>query len=355
MFKKNHGKKYMKLEDVRVFYDDEDGSIHLTSKDKKLPKGKGFHLTLNQGRPAENVLREMMIEQGFMEEDGFKDLPEPLTLDHARPDYHEWQVPLGRFSAHDEAMWDMNQDPHLVILGHTGSGKSVTLRNILFHCFQHPDKFDVIPIAPYSSIEMEPYHNMSSVMASKKVGRSFDEIFTALSSCTIEMHNRYRKMEEENVHNFSKLKNPPKRTLVLIDEVFSLSQQLDQLMLSLSQGQGLESNRHTVAGLGIPSMINEIARLGRAAGIHLVLTSQRTDSVIIKTILENQNAACISMGRIDFVTAKDVIKDENAFKINGSVRGRGYFKKHSRAGEFQSYYAPMDWFIRKEETTGDVQ
>lgn len=351
MFKRNNDKKYMKLEDVRVFYDDNDGSLHLTSKDKNLPKGKGFHLTLNQGRPAENTLREMMIERGFIPEDGFKDLPEPLTLDYARPVSREWQVPLGQFSSHEEAIWDMDKDPELVILGHTGSGKSVVLRNILFHCFQHPDKFDIVSIDPFSSIEMKPYINMSPVMASKKVASSFDEIFTALSSCIIEMHKRYQEMEEENVYHFSKLSATPKRIVIIIDEVFSFAQKLEELTHSFLQ----EPNRYRSVALEIPGMINEIARLGRAAGIHLVLSSQRSDNTIIKQVMKNSSAACISMGRVDFTTAKNIIQDEKAFKINGSVRGRGYFKKHSQAGEFQSYYAPMDWFTRKEETTGDVQ
>lgn len=123
MFNKNKNPKYMPLEDVRVFYDEKDGSIHLTSKDKKLPKGKGFHLTLNQGRTAENTLREMLINQGLMDEDIFKGLPSPLTLDHARPASAEWLIPLGRYSAHEEAIWDMNLDPHLGYSGTYRVGK----------------------------------------------------------------------------------------------------------------------------------------------------------------------------------------------------------------------------------------
>lgn len=342
MFNKNKNPKYMPLEDVRVFYDEKDGSIHLTSKDKKLPKGKGFHLTLNQGRTAENTLREMLINQGLMDEDIFKGLPSPLTLDHARPASAEWLIPLGRYSAHEEAIWDMNLDPHLVILGHTGSGKSVLMRNIMFHCFQHPEKFNVMAISPVFSIEMAPYVDMSPVMTPSS--NNFPDIYETINSLTLEMNNRYKKMVEEDVHNFSKLADPPKRTILFIDETFSISQKIDDLMIRLSNG--MEKDMYTQMTLNLPGMIDNLTRLGRAAGIHVVLASQRADSSIIKRALDNQTA-CISMGRVDYGTAKDVIRDENAFKINGAVKGRGYFKKYSRAGEFQSYYADMDWFLRK--------
>lgn len=342
MFKKNKSPKYMKLEDVRVFYDEKDGSIHLTSKDKKLPKGKGFHLTLNQGRTAENTLREMLVEQGFIGPDKFDGMPTPLSLDHARPALDEWLIPLGRYSAHEEAIWDMNLDPHLVILGHTGSGKSVLMRNIMFHCFQHPEKFNVMAISPVFSLEMAPYVGMSPVMAPSS--STLHDMYETINSLTLEMNSRYKKMEAEDVHNFSKLADPPKRTLLFIDETFSISQKIDDLMIRLSNG--LEKDMYTQMTLNLPGMIDHLTRLGRAAGIHVVLASQRADGSIIKRALDSQTA-CISMGRVDYGTAKDVIRDENAFKINGAVKGRGYFKKYSQAGEFQSYYADMNWFLRK--------
>lgn len=343
MFKKNKSPKYMKLEDVRVFYDEKDGSIHLTSKDKNLPKGKGFHLTLNQGRAAENTLREMLVEQGFIGPDKFDGMPTPLSLDHARPASAEWCVPLGRYSAHEEAIWDMRLDPHMVLLGHTGSGKSVVMRNIMFHCFQHPDRFDAIFISPVSSVEIAPYEKMSPVL--KDRASNLYEINKLMVSLNQTMNSRYAIMEEEGVNDFTHLQNPPKRTVLFIDEAFTLSQQVDELRMELSNGR--PHDYYAQLTLDLLKMINNIARLGRAAGIHLVVSSQRPDGSITKRTLENQNAACISMGRIDYGMAKDVLRDENAFKINGSIRGRGYFKKTSQAGEFQSYYADMDWFARK--------
>lgn len=310
--------KYLTLEDVRVFYDAKNDSIHLTSKDKDLPKGHGFRLTLNKGRYAESVLRELLEQAGLIPEEKTAPLPDRMIrLDEAQ-NTAAWKLPLGVGINDTEITLDLKKDGHCVVTGATGSGKSVILRNFLFHCFQHPNDFEVVAV-DMKVVNFKPYMGMSPVL--KTVAVNLEETQELLLQLESEMMSRYQLMSNAEVTEISELLSPPKRILVIIDEAAFLIPEQQELK----------------------DTVSAIIRLGRAAGVHLCLASQLSSSSMVSEYLRTDHVALISMD-----TSKVGASISKAYGVN-YLRGVGHFKEASGAWEdFRAYYADMDWWNRRQ-------
>lgn len=338
MVMKPENGKYLNLEDVRVFYDIKDDSIHLTSKDKDLPKGKGFHLTLNTGRKAELVLREMLEEAGIIPSAAKEpELPTFISLDEARNTAHPLKMPVGVSTGNEELIWNLETDPHCLVFGGTGSGKSVVLRNFLFHCFKHPNDFEVMAV-DMGTVSFAPYLDMSPVLT--KVVSTLEQVEKLLLDLQEEMMNRYQRMESAGVIHISQLDTAPKNLLLMIDEAAYLTYSTG--MSDHGREQAADASRMEIRrGLGA------ISKFGRAAGIHLCISTQRPDSYVEDKHLGTDQIAYIGMGPISEELLATVFGQSKRFKTLHS-RGRGFYKGAGAGRDFQAYFADMDWWNRSK-------
>lgn len=91
------------------------------------------------------------------------------------------------------------------------------------------------------------------------------------------------------------------------------------------------------------SLLNELAKLGRAAGIHLVLATQFLDLNVVGGELLQNCTTRIAAGRLSEEQSHALLNNDEATRINGVIRGRGYLQNYGTGADFQGYYAPQDY------------
>jgi len=179
-------------------------------------------------------------------------------------------ISLGKGISGVPIVGDLTSMPHLLIAGTTGSGKSVCINTIIVSLLYKltPDLCKFILIDP-KMLELSAYegipHLLSPVITDSKKAAS------ALGWTVKEMNSRYRLMSKEGVRNIDgynakhKLKMP--YIVVVVDE-------MSDLML--------------VAGKEIENYIQKLSQMARAAGIHIIMATQRPSvDVITGTIKAN--------------------------------------------------------------------
>lgn len=331
MVKKPFRGNYLELK-VRVSYDKKTDTVHLTSKDKDLQAERGFHLTLNQGRDAELILRELLVREGLIPKDKSRILPEKAFFGDSS-NHKIWNhFPLGIDGNNEEVIWDPTVSPHLLLAGSCGSGKSIVLRNIIFHCIQNADKWSVIGI-DLKRVELAEYKKYDSTVES--IATTVQESFDAIADVHQRMFDRYEVMEKQGVNNYQDLAEPPRAVMLVIDEAY--------VLLGPILRKTLEQEKEEPLREEMSKKLEEIARLGRAAGIYLTISSQRPDAQVFYGEFKQNLSTRIAMGRMSPPASAITLDNDQATKVYGAIKGRGYFQKFGEGAYFQAYFAPSDW------------
>ena len=179
-------------------------------------------------------------------------------------------IALGKSISGFPIIGDLTSMPHLLIAGTTGSGKSVCVNTIIVSLLYKlsPELCKLILIDP-KMLELSAYegipHLLTPVITDSKKATA------ALGWTVREMNNRYKLMSKVGVRNIDgynskhKLKMP--YIVVVVDE-------MSDLML--------------VAGKEIENCIQKLSQMARAAGIHIIMATQRPSvDVITGTIKAN--------------------------------------------------------------------
>lgn len=188
--------------------------------------------------------------------------------------------------------------PHLLVAGATGSGKSVFMHNAIVSLAMNGGAcFRLIDL---KRVELSVYNGCNFVIG-KKCITDYESAATVLENEVLEMESRYKLMEKYNARNYKQL--PPNKALlarvIVIDE-------LADLLLNKTTRKSVENS------------IVRIAQLGRAAGCHLILATQRPSREVITGLIKANIPA-----RLAFKTSTAI--DSRVIGINGAelLRGRG--------------------------------
>lgn len=148
--------------------------------------------------------------------------------------------------------YDMLQQPHALIAGASGSGKSTVL-NGLISCILRsaPTEKQIVLIDP-KRVELSKYKNVQHTIAH---ATEPDDIIFVLQSCVDRMEKRYKEMQKAGITQSEK-----SHIYIVIDELADL--------MTTSKKQVLP-------------ILCRLAQLGRAANIHLILATQRPTSDVI--------------------------------------------------------------------------
>ncbi|MGU9951695.1 MAG: DNA translocase FtsK [Gammaproteobacteria bacterium WSBS_2016_MAG_OTU1] len=196
---------------------------------------------------------------------------------------------LGKDAAGNPTTTDLTKMPHLLVAGATGSGKSVCINAMLLSLLYSspPDKLGLILIDP-KMLELASYHDIPHLLAPVVTDVSLAP--AALNWAVEEMENRYRIMSTTGVRNIDSYNQKIAADNTEVEPLPYIVIVIDELAdLMMTTGKKVEMT------------ISRLAQKARAAGIHLILATQRP-SVDVITGLIKANVPC----RIAFQVASKV-------------------------------------------------
>jgi len=207
---------------------------------------------------------------------------------------------VGKDIAGDPMVADLEEMPHLLIAGQTKSGKSVMINTLLasFLYRNAPSDLKLILVDP-KHVEMAPYEDIPHLLA--PVVTEPEKCISALKWAVAEMERRlktFAEVKQRDIQGYNALKKEEgmPHIVIVIDE-------LADLMM--------------VASRDVEALIARIAQKARAAGIHLVLATQRPDANIVTGIIKANVPAQIAFAVKDQVNSRIIIDQPGAEKLLG--------------------------------------
>lgn len=191
--------------------------------------------------------------------------------------------------------------PHLLVAGQTGSGKSVMINSILVSLLYRnsPSDLKLILVDP-KQVELSPYNNIPHLLT--PVITDTEKCVSALKWSVAEMERRLRTFAEEgkrNIAEFNSGKSEERMPYIVI----VIDEMADFMM---------------AAGRELESLIARIAQKARAAGIHLILATQRPSVNVITGLIKANVPSRIAFTVVSQVDSRVIIDQMGAEKLLGS-------------------------------------
>jgi DNA segregation ATPase FtsK/SpoIIIE, S-DNA-T family len=248
-----------------------------------------------------NAKRETVYLKQLLKAGDFKTAPSQLT------------IALGKDIAGHPVWADLATMPHLLIAGATGTGKSVSihamLASILFKATANDVRF--ILIDP-KMLELSVYENIPHLLV--PVVMDLEKAAAALTWATSEMEARYRMMQELGVRNLDSYNHAVESRVLPQGAAESSSEEpthrrLPKIVIAIDELADLLLSH----GKTVERDITRLAQKARAAGIHLMLATQRPSVDVVTGLIKANLPARISFqvsSRADSRTILDLIGAE---------------------------------------------
>ena len=228
-------------------------------------------------------------------------------------------IALGKNISGIPIIGDLTSMPHLLIAGTTGSGKSVCINTIILSLlYRHtPEKCKFILIDP-KMLELSTYEGIPHLLC--PVITEAKKAASVLGWVVKEMESRYRLMTKEGVRNIdgynSKHKLPMPYIVVVVDE-------MSDLML--------------VAGKEIENYIQKLSQMARAAGIHIIMATQRPSVDVITGTIKANFPTRISFQVTSKIDSRTILGEQGAEQL----LGKGDMLFMSSANKMIRIHAPF--------------
>ena len=212
-------------------------------------------------------------------------------------------IAMGQDTGGAPVALDLTSLPHMLIAGATGSGKSVQINSIVasFLLTKTPDQLRLLMVDP-KRVELTPFNGIPHLI--QPVIVEAEEVTESLRGLNREMVRRYKKMEEMGVRNievYNERSTEKMPFLVLIVD------ELADLMM--------------VAGFEVEQNLVRLAQLGRAAGIHLLLATQRPSVNVVTGLLKANIPARCAFAVSGQVDSRVILDSVGAEKLMGKGDG----------------------------------
>ncbi|HCC69348.1 MAG TPA: cell division protein FtsK [Nitrospiraceae bacterium] len=242
------------------------------------------------GIEVPNKEREDVFLKEILSSDIFRRSPSKLTF------------ALGKDIFGTPVVADLGRMPHLLVAGATGSGKSVAINTMILSLLYraNPKEIKMVMIDP-KLLELSIYEDIPHLCM--PVITSPKEAAEALRKMAVEMERRYRLLAEKGARNIDGYNKRLKADEEMLPYIVIFIDELADLML--------------VSAHDVEDSIARLAQMARAAGIHLILATQRPSVDVITGVIKANFPARISFQVSSKVDSRTVIDTNGAEQLLG--------------------------------------
>jgi S-DNA-T family DNA segregation ATPase FtsK/SpoIIIE len=296
------------------------------------------------GLELPNARRETVLLREILEAETFKSDTATLPLG------------LGKSISGDPVVADLARMPHLLVAGTTGSGKSVGINAmVLSLLYRHsPDDCRVLMIDP-KMLELSVYNDIPHLLT--PVITDPHKAVAALNWAVREMEERYKRMAALSVRNIdvfnNRVRNAKKRGEMLSRTVQTGFDKAGEARFE-TQKMDLEplpriviivdefADLMIVAGREVEGSVQRLAQMARAAGIHLIMATQRPSVDIITGTIKANFPTRISFKVTSKIDSRTILNEQGAEQL----LGQGDMLYSTGAGQFVRVHGA---FVSDEE------
>lgn len=261
------------------------------------------------GLEVPNKQREVVSLRAILESASYRNAKSPLTL------------ALGKDISGGPTTADLARMPHLLVAGTTGSGKSVAINSMILSMLYRATSEEVklLMIDP-KMLELSVYEGIPHLLA--PVVTDMKDAANALRWCVGEMERRYRLMSALGVRNIvglnRKIKDAQDAESPLHDPLYKAAEEFDdqqpppllEAMPYIVVIVDELADLMMVVGKKVEELIARLAQKARAAGIHLILATQRPSTDVLTGLIKANIPTRIGM-RVASKLDSRVIMDAN--------------------------------------------
>lgn len=209
---------------------------------------------------------------------------------------------------------------------------SVAQRNIILGCVLRPESWRFLGI-DLKRVELSSWRAYSNVVLG--IATNIEDALTVLRFAQQTMMKRYSELEQLGLNNFLDLPQKGQALMVMVDEAGEL---LSPSGVKTEEGKAEDELKGEAA-----MIIGSIARLGRAAGVHLVIATQRPDATIISGETKANLGVRVNCGRTDSNASSMILGNAEGTRVKANPRGRLYLRIYGAGDHGQGFFASPDW------------
>ncbi len=254
-----------------------------------IPGKKAFGIELENDVPSTVGMRELL------ESPEFTNCKDPLP------------IAIGKDINGKVIIKSLPKMIHLLVAGSSGSGKSIFIHSLMMSILYKysPDDVRFIMIDP-KRVEFSMYNNLPHLMLPNVVSEH-DKALNSIKWCVQEMDDRYKKLQEsecQNIEQYNKQSDVVNGTVTKMPYLIIVVDELAELM-----GGALKKD--------FEAGIQRITQLGRAAGIHMVVATQRPSVDVVTGTIKNNMPTRVAFALASFADSKTVLDEGGAENLLG--------------------------------------
>ena len=217
---------------------------------------------------------------------------------------------LGKDIMGTPKVMDLTKMPHLLVAGSTGSGKSVCINGIIASILMRykPNEVKLVLVDP-KKVELTNYNGIPHLLC--PVVSDPKKASLTLQRVVVEMDNRFQLFSDNEVKNIAgyndliekENKKHPENPQAKMPYIVVIIDELADLML--------------VASKEVEDSITRITQLARAAGIHLIVATQRPSTDVITGLIKNNIPSRISFAVSSQIDSRTILDQPGAEKLLG--------------------------------------
>ncbi|UBV39173.1 DNA translocase FtsK [Staphylococcus xylosus] len=231
------------------------------------------------------------------------------VLDEKFPAKNKLEVGLGRDISGEPITVELNKMPHMLVAGSTGSGKSVCINGIITSILLNakPHEVKLMLIDP-KMVELNIYNGIPHLLI--PVVTNPHKASQALEKVVAEMERRYDLFQHSSTRNIEGYNEAIRRQNAELEEKQS---ELPYIVVIVDELADLMM----VAGKEVENAIQRITQMARAAGIHLIIATQRPSVDVITGLIKNNIPSRIAFAVSSQIDSRTIIDSSGADKLLG--------------------------------------